>query len=135
MSWFLFFILFFILFRSIGNLIARFLINTSSNTDNLKKSSESDFHKLFQEIVRNFYNNINHQGSRYNGNKKASSGIHNAMGRKEALEILGLKENATEYEIKNSYKKLIMKNHPDSGGSSYLSQKITEAKKVLLREQ
>ena len=129
MSWFLFFILFFILFRSIGNLIARFLINTSSNTDNLKKSSESDFHKLFQEIVRNFYNNINHQDGRYNGNKKASSGIHNTMGRKEALEILGLKENATEYEIKNSYKKLIMKNHPDSGGSSYLSQKITEAKR------
>lgn len=54
------------------------------------------------------------------------------MTRKEALEILGLKDGATRKEILDAYKKMIRKNHPDQGGSEYLAAKINQARDVLL---
>jgi len=55
-----------------------------------------------------------------------------AMSRSEALEILGLDEQATDEEIKATYHQLIAKLHPDHGGSTYLAAKINQAKDVLL---
>jgi DnaJ homolog subfamily C member 19 len=54
------------------------------------------------------------------------------MSRKEAAEILSIKESAAEDEVKAAHRKLMILNHPDSGGSTYLSSKINEAKEVLL---
>ena len=54
------------------------------------------------------------------------------MSRKEALDILGLSQNASQEEILSAYKGLMRKLHPDQGGTSYLAQKINNAKEALI---
>ncbi len=61
---------------------------------------------------------------------KSNSSLN--LTRKEALEILGLREGSTAEEIKEAYNNMIKRNHPDQGGSEYLAAKINEAKRVLL---
>jgi len=62
----------------------------------------------------------------------ATSGA--GMTRKEALDILGLSESASQEEILSAYKGLMRKLHPDQGGTSYLAQKINSAKEVLINK-
>lgn len=58
---------------------------------------------------------------------------HCAMTVEEAAKILEIHKNASREEIIEAHKKMIQINHPDHGGSTYLSQKINEAKDVLLQ--
>ena len=55
------------------------------------------------------------------------------MNRREACLILGVKDNITRKELKETHKKLMMLNHPDSGGSTYLASKINQAKDLLMQ--
>jgi hypothetical protein len=54
------------------------------------------------------------------------------MTRQEALATLGLQEGATEEEIRAAHRRLILRMHPDAGGSAELAARINRAKDVLL---
>jgi hypothetical protein len=54
------------------------------------------------------------------------------MSRQEALAVLGLAEGATDEEIRAAHRRLILRMHPDAGGSAELAARINRAKDVLL---
>lgn len=54
------------------------------------------------------------------------------MDRKEAFAVLGLAEGASEAEIHDAYRRLIVKVHPDRGGSADLAARLNRARDVLL---
>ena len=63
------------------------------------------------------------------GNTRSTSGD---MSVEEAYAILGLSPGADADAIKEAHRRLMVKLHPDHGGSDYLATKINRARDVLL---
>ena len=57
------------------------------------------------------------------------------MGVEEAYAILGLSPGADAEAIKEAHRSLMVKLHPDHGGSDYLATKINRARDVLLHRR
>ena len=49
-----------------------------------------------------------------------------------ALEILGLTETASKDDIIKKYQDLMKKNHPDKGGSEWITKKLNQARETFL---
>ena len=64
------------------------------------------------------------------------------MTKREAALILGVRSmwmrviryrtNSDQKRIQKAYRTILLKNHPDKGGSPYLAAKVNQAKDILL---
>lgn len=61
-------------------------------------------------------------------------GFEAPMTKAEAALILGVRRSASIKKIRERHRKLMVANHPDSGGSPLLAAKVNEAKDLLLKD-
>ena len=64
--------------------------------------------------------------------KTRQGGFLPEMTRREAALILGLRESAPAERVRDAHRRVMIANHPDAGGSSYLATKVNEAKEMLI---
>ncbi len=92
--------------------------------------------RMLPTIVR-YFPQLHGLWQTFNQNKTSNTPPSNhkgQMSRQEAFDVLGLSPLASEKEIILAHKKLMLKMHPDKGGSDFLAAKINQAKKVLLQK-
>lgn len=74
-------------------------------------------------------------GSYQDNSKFFQGGFDPKMSVAEAIDILGLEgmsqHSLTKNNIKKVHRQIMIKNHPDRGGSPYLAMKINEARDIL----
>lgn len=72
----------------------------------------------------------NKQGQQNNQTPPAQG--KKTMSRDEAMEVLGLKPGYTKEEVILAHRRMMLKVHPDRGGSDYLAAQLNTAKTTLL---
>lgn len=62
-------------------------------------------------------------------------GFEDEMTRQEAALILGVRESSSTKRIKDAHRTILIANHPDTGGSTFIASKVNEAKELLLKNK
>ncbi|KDE04495.1 hypothetical protein MVLG_05061 [Microbotryum lychnidis-dioicae p1A1 Lamole] len=74
-------------------------------------------------------------GQKKAGDEWVKGGFQGKMDRKEAAQILGLREShMTINRLKDAHRRIMLANHPDRGGSPYIASKVNEAKDLLEKQ-
>ncbi len=81
-------------------------------------------------IISRLYSQTKQQNTQQNNRQTQTA--KGAMSEEEALAILGLKPGATKEQVLNAHKRMMMKVHPDKGGSDHLAAQINKAKDTLI---
>ncbi|KAK8403940.1 hypothetical protein O3P69_000179 [Scylla paramamosain] len=63
--------------------------------------------------------------------KYYKGGFEPKMTKREAALILNVSPNASQQKVRAAYKRMMLTNHPDRGGSPFISSKLSEAKDLL----
>jgi len=71
-------------------------------------------------------------GGAASGEAPPASPARGGMTRSEAARLLGVAEDADATTIKAAHRRLMMKVHPDHGGTDELAARLNDAKRVLL---
>lgn len=77
----------------------------------------------------------NSDSKKKQGSKEAGAKIvlpSTKMTDTQAFEILDLKKGATADDVQQAHRRLMIRNHPDNGGSAYIAALINEAKSTLM---
>jgi hypothetical protein len=61
-----------------------------------------------------------------------AGGFEAKMTRREAAQVLGIRESADAKRIKAAHRKILIANHPDKGGSPYMAAKVTPKNSATL---
>ncbi len=75
---------------------------------------------------------INKEGGQADNCARKASNDRAQMTREEALDVLGLVGTPSKEAIKDAHHKMMLKFHPDQGGSDYLASKLNQARDMLL---
>lgn len=102
----------------------------AQTTDTATNKSTSTGAKKGTKKKENFFSKFFNAGV---GSKYYEGGFDDKMTRREAALILGVRESASAKRIKDSHRKILILNHPDAGGSTYIATKVNEAKEMLLK--
>jgi hypothetical protein len=105
----------------------------------LSQLSVLELDELLQEVKGDFQSRaavnafiMARNGQSYKQNTQPPPSVDGKMSPSQAYEILDLKADASNDEVKQAHKRLMQKLHPDRGGSSYLAAQINAAKDTLL---
>lgn len=123
--------------RELSELSERQLLDLLSecrvNDDQSARLLESYLDRTFGTDWRQDYaSDTSSRGRSYDAGRQAQDTRSSKMSKEEAYDVLGLKPGATPEDIHEAHRKLMLKLHPDQGGSNYLAAKINQAKDVLL---
>lgn len=58
-------------------------------------------------------------------------GFENPMSIREAYKILNVPPIASRARVREAHRQLMLRNHPDNGGSNYIASKVNEAKELI----
>jgi len=96
---------------------ARFVVRTMPNLGKKMADAVHNIPKLDGKSMAN---------SRY-----YKGGFEPKMTKREAALILNVSPTANQIKVRGAYKKMMLVNHPDRGGSPYICAKMSEAKDLL----
>jgi len=96
------------------------------------KANDEQSARLIESYMERRFGDGLHEDEIHSSSRRPPRQNANAMSRNEAYEVLGLEPGSSEAEIRDAHRKLLLKIHPDQGGSDYLAIKINQAKEVLL---